>query len=81
MADIATPGKTIEILQKYNFRFRKSLGQNFLIDPGVIDKIIKASSITGEDLVIEIGPGIGSQIAADFPQTADALVRAARVSM
>lgn len=60
MADIATPGKTIEILQKYNFRFRKSLGQNFLIDPGVIDKIIKASSITGEDLVIEIGPGIGS---------------------
>jgi 16S rRNA (adenine1518-N6/adenine1519-N6)-dimethyltransferase len=57
---IATPQKTISILQKYNFEFQKKFGQNFLIDLHVLDKIIDGADLSQEDLVIEIGPGIGS---------------------
>ena len=47
------------IKEKYGFRLTKSLGQNFLTDKNIIDRIIEGSGITEEDLVIEIGPGIG----------------------
>ena len=57
---IATPSKTIEIINKYNFAFQKKFGQNFLIDTHVLDKIISAADITKEDTILEIGPGIGS---------------------
>ena len=57
---IATPSKTIEIINKYNFVFQKKFGQNFLIDTHVLDKIIAAANITKEDTILEIGPGIGS---------------------
>ena len=58
--DLIHPQKTIEIIQKYNFTFRKNFGQNFLIDSHVLDKIIAASELTPEDVVLEIGPGIGT---------------------
>ncbi len=57
---IASPKKTIEIIKKYDFAFQKKFGQNFLIDSHVLNKIITSSNITKEDVVIEIGPGIGS---------------------
>lgn len=57
---LGNPQKTIEILQKYDFSFQKKFGQNFLIDTHVLDKIISASHITKEDMVLEIGPGIGT---------------------
>ncbi|RZS94041.1 16S rRNA (adenine(1518)-N(6)/adenine(1519)-N(6))-dimethyltransferase RsmA [Cuneatibacter caecimuris] len=60
MADLGNPRKTIEILQKYQFRFAKKFGQNFLIDPHVLDKIIRAAQVTKDDFVLEIGPGIGT---------------------
>lgn len=60
MASLGTPGNTIEIIQKYQFRFQKKYGQNFLIDPHVLEKIIAEARITKEDCVIEIGPGIGT---------------------
>lgn len=60
MANLGNPSGTIEILQKYNFNFQKKFGQNFLIDPRVLDKIIDAAEITEEDMVLEIGPGIGT---------------------
>ncbi len=60
MADLGIPRNTIEILQKYNFNFQKKYGQNFLIDTNVLDKILSAAEITGEDCVLEIGPGIGT---------------------
>ncbi len=60
MDKIATPEGTKAILNKYSFVFRKKFGQNFLIDPHVLDEIIHASEITKEDCVLEIGPGIGS---------------------
>ena len=60
MEKLSNPRKTIEVLQKYNFTFQKKFGQNFLIDPHVLDKIIAAAEITKDDFVLEIGPGIGT---------------------
>lgn len=60
MKKLSNPQKTIEVLQKYNFSFQKKFGQNFLIDPHVLDKIIAAAEITKDDFVLEIGPGIGT---------------------
>lgn len=54
------PKQTIEILKKYAFVFQKRFGQNFLIDPRVLEKIIGAAQIGPDDLVLEIGPGIGT---------------------
>ena len=48
------------IMKKYNIKANKSLGQNFLISQEVVDNIIEASEISEKDLVIEIGPGLGT---------------------
>lgn len=60
MANLGNPKNTIEIIQKYEFAFQKKFGQNFLIDARVLEKIIDAAGITRDDLVLEIGPGIGT---------------------
>ena len=60
MATLGIPKNTIEILQKYNFMFQKKFGQNFLIDTRVLEKIIAAADITSDDMVLEVGPGIGT---------------------
>lgn len=60
MATLAIPANTIAVLQKYKFHFQKKFGQNFLIDPHVLEKIIDAAGVTDEDFVLEIGPGIGT---------------------
>ena len=57
---LGNPQNTIEVLQKYHFNFQKKFGQNFLIDTHVLEKIILAADITKEDMVLEIGPGIGT---------------------
>lgn len=57
---LGNPQNTIEVLQKYQFTFQKKFGQNFLIDTHVLDKIIRAAEITKDDMVLEIGPGIGT---------------------
>lgn len=57
---LGNPQNTIEILQKYHFNFQKKFGQNFLIDTHVLEKIISAAGITKDDMVLEIGPGIGT---------------------
>lgn len=60
MATLGNPQNTIEILQKYHFNFQKKFGQNFLIDPHVLERIMEAAGVTKEDFVLEIGPGIGT---------------------
>ena len=60
MPSLGTPSETIAVLQKYHFNFQKKFGQNFLIDPHVLDRIVEAAEITKEDCVLEIGPGIGT---------------------
>ncbi|CAM4213050.1 16S rRNA (adenine(1518)-N(6)/adenine(1519)-N(6))-dimethyltransferase RsmA [Listeria booriae] len=58
--DIATPGRTKEILKKYDFLFKKSLGQNFLIDSNILRRITETAELDKDTDVIEIGPGIGA---------------------
>ena len=60
MATLGNRKNTSEIIEKYQFDFRKKFGQNFLIDNNILDKIIEAAEITQEDCVLEIGPGIGT---------------------
>lgn len=58
--DIAHPSRTAEILKRFEFTFKKSLGQNFLIDSNILRKIVEVAGVDEMTGVIEIGPGIGS---------------------
>lgn len=60
MEKLSNPQVTIDIIKKYNFAFQKRFGQNFLIDAHVVNKIVAAADITKDDIVLEIGPGIGT---------------------
>lgn len=60
MKDIATPIRTQEILAKHGLKVKKSLGQNFLIDPNILRKIVGQANLTKQSAAIEIGPGIGA---------------------
>ena len=60
MPTLGNPTETMEILRKYRFNFQKRFGQNFLIDGNVLQKIVDCACITGDDCVLEIGPGIGT---------------------
>ncbi|WP_315079131.1 16S rRNA (adenine(1518)-N(6)/adenine(1519)-N(6))-dimethyltransferase RsmA [uncultured Clostridium sp.] len=52
--------KTKELVKKYNFRFSKSLGQNFLLDESVLSDIVDGAEVNENDFIIEIGPGVGT---------------------
>ena len=60
MAKLVDSKETIAVLQKTNFQFKKQFGQNFLIDSSVLEHILSFSEINKDDLIIEIGPGIGT---------------------
>ena len=60
MPDLSNISNTLDVLKKYDFSFQKKYGQNFLIDSNILDSIIDGADITGEDCVLEIGPGIGT---------------------
>ena len=60
MEKLASSKKTKEIVKKYGFRLSKKLGQNFLIDENIIHKIITGAEITKDDIIVEVGPGIGT---------------------
>ena len=60
MATLGNPKNTIEVIQKYEFHFQKKFGQNFLIDPHILEEIIYEAGVTKDDFVLEIGPGIGT---------------------
>ena len=57
---IASPARTRAIMEAYGLTFKKSLGQNFLTDINILNKIVAAAEVTPEDDVIEIGPGLGA---------------------
>lgn len=52
--------RTKEIVDRYKFKFTKTLGQNFLVDDKVIEDLVNGAEITSQDFVIEIGPGVGT---------------------
>lgn len=55
-----TNSTTIELLKKYNFSIQKKYGQNFLIDDNILSGIVSAAEVTKDDIVLEIGPGLGA---------------------
>lgn len=57
---IATPDRTKQILKKYGLSMKKSLGQNFLVEPSILTEMLEAGKIDKNTVVIEIGPGIGA---------------------
>ncbi len=57
---LASPSMTKDVLERHHFVWQKKYGQNFLVDPGILEEIVRAAEITEEDLVLEIGPGIGT---------------------
>ncbi|MBC2575137.1 16S rRNA (adenine(1518)-N(6)/adenine(1519)-N(6))-dimethyltransferase RsmA [Peptostreptococcus canis] len=57
---LSSHSATMEVVKKYGFKFTKSLGQNFLIDDNIIDKILEGANVKKGDKVIEVGPGIGT---------------------
>lgn len=57
---IASPSLTKEILNRYQLNLKKGLGQNFLVDSNIINIISQTAQIKGDELLIEIGPGIGA---------------------
>jgi len=59
-AEVASPRRTQEIIRKYGFSFKKSLGQNFLIDQNILRKIVGAAELDRSQGALEIGPGIGA---------------------
>lgn len=65
--------KTQELVKKYNFKFSKSLGQNFLVDDSVLNDIVNGAEVSSEDYIIEIGPGVGTL-------TAQLLMKAKKVT-
>lgn len=64
---------TKEVVQKHNFKFSKSLGQNFLIDTNVIDRILDGAGVKEGDYVIEVGPGIGT-LTKEMGRTAEKVI-------
>lgn len=59
MTDPAAPSAVRKLMEKYNFRCRKSMGQNFLVDANIVNKIISSAMLDKTDTVVEIGPGLG----------------------
>lgn len=72
MKKLYSPKTVREIMDLYDFKFKKSLGQNFLIDKNFVDKIIDAANIDGSN-VLEVGPGIGT-ISYEMAKTAKKIV-------
>ena len=58
--NLSNPTNTLAIIRKYDFVFQKKYGQNFLIDDNIVEKIVREAGVTGDDFVLEIGPGIGT---------------------
>ena len=58
--NINTISKTKEILRKYDIKAKKRFGQNFLIDDNILSNIVNVANLSSNDLIIEIGPGLGN---------------------
>lgn len=57
---LATPSATIEVLKRHGLATKKSLGQHFLVDDNVVGRILELAALSGEETVLEVGPGLGT---------------------
>jgi 16S rRNA (adenine1518-N6/adenine1519-N6)-dimethyltransferase len=58
--DVSTPGRTREVLKRHGLHLKKSLGQNFLVERRILERIVEAADLRPDKGVLEIGPGIGA---------------------
>ena len=61
---LATPSATLAVLKRHGLATKKSLGQHFLVDDNAVGRIIELAALSGDETVLEIGPGIGTLTAA-----------------
>lgn len=73
MENLTSPKVVMDLLKRYNFKFSKSLGQNFLIDRNILNKILDGANINKDDYVLEVGPGIGT-LTVELAKKADRVV-------
>jgi 16S rRNA (adenine1518-N6/adenine1519-N6)-dimethyltransferase len=59
-SSLATPSATIAVLRRHGLATKKSLGQHFLVDDNIIGRILELAALSGDETVLEIGPGIGT---------------------
>ncbi|WP_051415704.1 16S rRNA (adenine(1518)-N(6)/adenine(1519)-N(6))-dimethyltransferase RsmA [Nocardiopsis sp. CNT312] len=64
---LLTPSDVRALAERFGIRPTKTLGQNFVIDHGTVRRIVRESGVTGEDVVVEVGPGLGSLTLALLP--------------
>ena len=57
---LSNPTNTLAVINKHEFAFQKKYGQNFLVDEGIVEKIVREAGVKKDDFVLEIGPGIGT---------------------
>jgi len=60
MGELARPSVVAEVLGRHGIRLARSLGQHFLVDGNVLARILEVACLSGEETVLEIGPGIGT---------------------
>ena len=70
---LSSHSATMDLVKKHGFKFTKSLGQNFLIDDNIVDKIVAGAGIGPGDKIIEVGPGIGT-LTREMASRAEALM-------
>ncbi len=70
---LSSHSATMDLIKKHGFKFTKSLGQNFLIDDNIVDKIVAGAGIGPGDKIIEVGPGIGT-LTREMASRAEALM-------
>lgn len=69
-----SPATVKKLIEKYNFHFQKNWGQNFLIDGNIVHKIVETAGLNSEDIILEIGPGIGTLTRAVADKAAKVIV-------
>jgi 16S rRNA (adenine1518-N6/adenine1519-N6)-dimethyltransferase len=60
VAELLTPTRARELLQRHDLAARRSLGQHFLVDPNTVRRIVRLAGIRPDETILEIGPGLGS---------------------
>jgi 16S rRNA (adenine1518-N6/adenine1519-N6)-dimethyltransferase len=60
MSKLTNPSYVSQLLEHYQVRLQKKWGQNFLVDENILEKVVRAAGLGTEDLVLEVGPGIGA---------------------
>jgi len=71
---LASPSATRDVLERHGFYTKHRLGQNFLVSDAVITRIVSLAELAPDDVVLEVGPGIGTLTVALLPRATRVVV-------